>query len=232
MLHFRNFLIVRALFCAVVIMSFYACSDGTESEEKATKVLQERARLTPEPSDLDGNYSIDRERSSLQWKCGDDEGVVQSGTFKFTSTSEFSITDGLIETGRIDVDIRSLEIDYLPNWAASKLAEELLSPLFLDGGRHPYAMVTLYKSKAVGDALKLPLSLWMAGEQKFLTLNADMKFVSETEVVFRSTTTLDRTEFGMVHRTGEESVANAPSLSIIDDEVSITLEVYASVITS
>lgn len=231
MLYSQNILKVHALLCAVIIMSFSACSDGKESREAALKDLTKRASQMPEPSGRDGKYSVNSERSILKWRCGDDEGVIQSGTFKFTPTSEFTITDGLVEAGRIEIDIRSLEIDYLPNWAASKLAEELLSPLFLDGGRHPYAMVTLYKSKAVGDALKLPLSLWMAGEQKFLTLNADMKFVSETEVVFRSTTTLDRTEFGMVHRTGEESVANAPSLSIIDDEVSITLEVYASVIT-
>lgn len=232
MLHFRKFLIIHALFCAVAILSFSACSDGTKSEEMATKELTKRASLTPEPSGQDGNYSIDIERSSLQWKCSDDEGVVQSGTFKFTSTSEFTITEGLIEAGSIEIDIRSLEIDYLPNWAASKLAEELLSPLFFDGSRYPYAMVTLSNSKAVGDALKLPLRLWMAGEPKFLTLTADMKFISETEVIIRSTTTLDRTEFGMVHRTDDESVDDASSLSIIDDEVLITLEVYASVITS
>ena len=230
MLHSRNILRIYTLLCATIMVSFCSCSDGTESQQIDSKDLARRASQTSEPSGQDGNYSINRERSSLKWKCGDNEGVIQSGKFKFSSTSEFTLADRLVETGSIDIDIRSLEIDYLPDWAASKLAEELLSPLFLDGGRYPYAMVTISKSKAVGDELKLPVSLWMAGAKQFLTLTADLKFVSETEVVLRSTTTLNRTEFGMVHRTNKTSATNPPSLSIIDDEVLITLEVYASVI--
>lgn len=231
MLFSQNILKVHALLSAVIIMSFSACSDGKDSREAALKDLTKRARQMPEPSGRDGKYSVNSERSILKWRCGDDEGVIQSGTFKFTPTSEFTITDGLVEAGRIEIDIRSLEIDYLPNWAASKLAEELLSPLFLDGSRYPYAQVTVNWSKTIGDQLKLPVSLWMAGEQKFLTLTADKEFVSETEVVIRSSTTLNRKDFGMVHRTDEKSTANTSPLSIIDDEVSITLEVYASIIT-
>jgi polyisoprenoid-binding protein YceI len=201
-------------------------------EQEQAKKAKEIFTQTPAPAGQDGTYTIDAERSSLKWKCGDDEGVVQSGSFKLTPTSQFTIEDGLVKAGQVDVDIRSLEIDYLPNWAAEKLTEELLSPLFFDGSRYPYALVTIHNSKRTDDQLNLATSLWIAGVQKFSTVPVEMEFLSETEALLRGQTTIDRREFGIKHRADNASSANEPSLSIIDDEVAITLVVYASVVTS
>lgn len=218
----------------LIPMLLVGCLSSSDTEDVAaqTDELKRTLEGTSALSGQNGTYSIDNDLSALYWSCGDDAGVLQSGSFKFAGSSNFKIFDGAIRSGQVNIDINSLQIQYLPDWASKQLATELLSPLFLDGKKYPFAQATVYPTKEVNDELMMPINLFLSGQKRNITLPIQLEFIAEDRLLIQGKTTLDRRDFGINHRTpGSITEGGDDAESEIDSDVEINIEVTASIIT-
>lgn len=218
----------------LISMLLAGCLSSSDAEDATTETdeLKQKLERAASYSGQDGTYTIDNELSALYWSCGDDSGALQSGSFKFAGNSKFKIFDGAIRSGQVNIDINSLQIQYLPDWASKQLATELLSPLFLNGQKYPFAQVTVYPTKEVNNELMMPVALFLSGQKRNITFPVQFEFIADNRLIFRGKTTLNREDFGINHRTPGSAVKGTDEAwSEIDSEVEINIEVHASIAT-
>lgn len=214
--------LVPILALSIASTSFVSCNNNKDKE------------LTSESNQVETtsegvSYTLDQEASEIEWKgfkISDGEEEGHNGLIKFEN-ADVTVKDGVLESGKFIVDMKSLESTDLNEDAdmKAKLDGHLKNEDFFEVEKFPTATYEITKVTPATEGSDyntvIEGNLTLKGITKPVQFNANVTVNGDVVEIATETKDINRQEFGVVYKSTMKDV-------LIKDEMNIQVKVKAN----
>lgn len=167
-------------------MWYYIAKNKSGKRFKGTALIETEAKLVAPQTTTAKKVILNTQKSTLKWT-----GFAEVGTYSLTGTLDFKsgemqIADGKIISGKIIVDVTSIE------HSDNNLKDHLKGSDFFDAAKYKEAVLIIVSSKKIGGDLQVLGNLTIKEKTKPISFK-----LKPTADGYTGKVTIDRTDFGV-----------------------------------
>ena len=203
---------------SVATVLFLASCGGNQvvSEDGHGDGETQAAGVSPTVS---GTFSVDTAASIVKWEgsklAGTHHGVVA------VSGGKVAVENGVIQNGSVNINLSTIKELDVDAERAAKLEKHLKAPDFFNVTEYPTASIAV---TSVKDGL-IEADLTIKGKTKSIDFPATIK-VTEDNVTIEAKFTINRTDYGIVHGSGN-FFTDLTKEKTISDDISFDVKIEA-----